>query len=267
MRTAPRRLKIGTLPVDSVTQDEALDIVEGLVRDGAGGSVFTPNVDHVVLADEDAHLRDVYSRVTLSIADGMPIVWASRLLGVPLPERVAGSDFVPRLLSRAADRGWRIYFLGGAPGVGELARRKVLEQLPSAKVVGVEAPDVDFTKPPEARKGLVDAVRAASPDIVLVALGAPKQERLIDEMCAALRPAVMLGVGGTLDFLAGRIPRAPDWMARTGLEWLFRLGREPRRLYKRYLLRDPKFLLILARALGERMRDLPRGARGEARRE
>ncbi len=248
----PHRMIFGPVPVDAVTRGEALDVVERLVKRGEGGAVFTPNVDHVVLASENARMREAYSRASLSIVDGMPLLWASRLLREPLPEKVSGSDFVPMVLERAAERGWRVYFLGGAPGVAALARDRLRERLPSLQVVGVEAPRIDIDEPAEVRKALVERIQATNPNIVMVALGAPKQEILIDSIRSALRPAVMFAVGASLDFVAGTIARAPAWMSSSGLEWVYRLGREPGRLWRRYLLRDPKFLLILGRALRER---------------
>ncbi len=227
-------------------------MVEGLVRSGEGGSVFTPNVDHVVQASENARLRAAYARVSLSIVDGTPLLWAAHLFGVTLPEKVAGSDFVPPLLELAADRGWRVYFLGGAPGVAEEARSKLRQRLPHLEVVGVDARRIDVDEPALEREAVVEAIRATKPHLVFVALGAPKQEIWIDQVGQGLRPAVLLGVGASLDFVAGAVPRAPPWMSRAGLEWLFRLSREPRRLWRRYLLRDPRFLIVLARALRAR---------------
>jgi N-acetylglucosaminyldiphosphoundecaprenol N-acetyl-beta-D-mannosaminyltransferase len=250
---APRRITLGHLPIDAVTCRDALDVVEQLVN-GNGGTVFTPNVDHIVLAEDNERFRDTYSRVSLSIADGMPLIWASRLLREPLPEKISGSDFVPVLLERAAKRGWRVYLLGGAPGVGVLARDKLLAQHPNLQIVGVDAPRFDADDPPETRVPVLDRVRTTRPHIVLVAFGAPKQELWIDFAREALRPAVLMGVGATLDFIAGTMPRAPRWMSASGLEWLFRLVREPRRLWKRYLVRDPRFLVILGRKARERRR-------------
>jgi N-acetylglucosaminyldiphosphoundecaprenol N-acetyl-beta-D-mannosaminyltransferase len=247
---SPRRfLQLGPVRIDSVTQGEALDAVEELIVKRRGGAVFTPNVDHVMIAHEDPRLQLAYARADLSIADGMPIVWASHLLRAPIPERVAGSDFVPLLLARAAVRGWSVYLLGGAPGVGEMARQRLGKRLPDLKIVGVDSPRFDLNEPPGCQVQVVERVRVARPDLVLVAFGAPKQEIWIDRTRDDLRPAVLLGVGASLDFLAGTVPRAPRWMARSGLEWLFRLSREPRRLSYRYLVRDPKFLLVLGRAL------------------
>jgi N-acetylglucosaminyldiphosphoundecaprenol N-acetyl-beta-D-mannosaminyltransferase len=249
---APRRVQLASVPVDAVTMAEALDAIELLVDRGEGGAVFTPNVDHVVLADEDPRMRAAYERVSLSLADGMPLVWASRLLRRAVPEKVSGSDLVLPLLERAAARGWRVYFFGGEPGVGEAARARLRERLPSLEVVGVDAPRVDLDCPADRRTALLAPILAARPHLVLVALGAPKQEIWIDATREALRPAVLLGVGASLDFIAGTVPRAPRWMSRSGLEWAYRLAREPRRLWRRYLVRDPKFLVLLGRALAER---------------
>jgi N-acetylglucosaminyldiphosphoundecaprenol N-acetyl-beta-D-mannosaminyltransferase len=250
--TRERALAIGALGVDSVTREQALDAIESLVVGGRGGAIFTPNVDHVVLADEDVQMRDAYARASLSLADGMPLVWALRLLGHSIPEKVSGSDLVPLLLVRAAERGWRVYFLGGAPGVAALARDKLRDALPRLQIVGVDAPRIDVGDPPEVRDALLAGIRAVNPHLVLVALGAPKQEIWIDLVRDQLRPAVLFGVGASLDFVAGTLPRAPRWMSHLGLEWFFRLAREPRRLWRRYLLRDPRFLLIVGRTLWNR---------------
>jgi N-acetylglucosaminyldiphosphoundecaprenol N-acetyl-beta-D-mannosaminyltransferase len=247
-----RRLTFGPVPIDAVTMGDALDEVERMVASGEGGAVFTPNVDHIVIASENPRMRAAYARASLSIVDGTPVVWASRLFDPSLPERVAGSDFVPRVLERAADRGWRVYFLGGAPGVSRLAREKLLVTMPKLQVVGLDEGRIHVDDPPEARERVMAPIRAARPDLVFVALGAPKQEIWIDACRDALKPMVFFGIGASLDFIAGTMPRAPSWMAKTGTEWLFRLSREPKRLWRRYLVQDPKFLLILARALRDR---------------
>jgi N-acetylglucosaminyldiphosphoundecaprenol N-acetyl-beta-D-mannosaminyltransferase len=246
------RLMFGSLPIDAVTREQALDVVEELVGRGEGGAVFTPNVDHVVLASGDARMRAAYARVSLSLVDGMPLLWASRLMREPLPEKISGSDLVFPLLARAAERGWRVYFLGGGPGVGARARDRLHERLPRLEVVGLDASHIDVDDPPEHREAVLAPIRAARPDLVLVALGAPKQEIWIDQARDSLRPCLLFGMGASLDFVAETVPRAPGWMSGAGLEWLYRLWREPRRLWRRYLVRDPKFLLILARTLASR---------------
>lgn len=249
-RPAPTvpRLALGNVPVDAHTMQSALDAIEALVAAGRGGAVFTPNVDHVVKAEHDPELRGAYAAADLCLADGMPLVWASRLLATRLPERVAGSDLVGPLLQRAAGRGWSVYFLGGAPGSAQLAADGAARL--GVRVAGVDAPWVELSRAGEGEGvAAVARVRAARPELLFVGLGAPKQELWIQRHRAELAPAVAIGVGASIDFLAGRVARAPRWMARSGLEWAFRLSREPRRLARRYLVEDPEFLVILARTL------------------
>jgi N-acetylglucosaminyldiphosphoundecaprenol N-acetyl-beta-D-mannosaminyltransferase len=228
---------------------EALDVIGELVAARRGGTVFTPNVDHVVMASEDDPFRRAYAAVDLALADGMPVVWACRALGVPVPEKVSGSDLVPALMDRAEEEGWRVYLLGGAEGVAESASRRLQRTHPCLRVVGTASPRIDLGAPEAQRNEILDDIRMASPDLVLVGLGAPKQEKWIDASAALLRPAVLLGVGASIDFLAGAVRRAPRWMSAAGLEWAYRLAHEPRRLWRRYLLRDPAFLLIVLRQL------------------
>jgi len=241
------RLKLGKLEVDPVTFAGALDAVERLVTAGEGGCVYTPNVDHVVNAESNAAFREAYAHASLSLADGMPLVWASRLLSPRLPERVAGSDLIVPLLERAGRRGWRVFFLGAGPGVAEKAAQDVRARF-GTDVVGCWAPEVDLGDERTIDE-VVARVNAAAPQLVLLALGSPKQELLADRIAARVRPAVVLGIGAGLDFIAGTVKRAPAFFREHGLEWLYRLTREPGRLWRRYLVNDPKFALILVRTL------------------
>ena len=241
----PRRVTIGGVGIDVVTLGGAVDAIEELVAAKKGGTVFTPNVDHIVQYSEDPRFREAYDAVSLSLVDGMPVLWASRLLKRPLPEKVSGSDLVIPLLARAAERGWRVYFLGGADGAAERAKERMERELPGLTVVGTSSPRIALDEPQEARAKIVASVREARPDLVLVALGAPKQEVWSHAVAREMAPAVLVGVGASIDFLAGIVPRAPKWISQVGLEWLYRLGKEPRRLWKRYLVRDPKFAKIL----------------------
>jgi N-acetylglucosaminyldiphosphoundecaprenol N-acetyl-beta-D-mannosaminyltransferase len=241
-------VRFGHIWVDALGFREALDEIAALVRRGAGGCVFTPNVDHVVLADEDDEFRAGYARASLSLADGQPIVWASRLVGLPLPEKVSGSDLVWPLMEWAARERWRVYLLGGAPGVAAEVAERFRREL-GVDVVGTDSPVVSVAGPDAETDAALDRLRAARPDLVLVALGSPKQERWIHRNLERLAPALAIGVGASLDFLAGRARRSPRWVSRMGMEWLYRLAHEPRRLAGRYLLRDPRFVGIVARTL------------------
>ncbi len=246
MTVSSQRVRVGRLPIDGVGFEQALDAIEALVRARRGGMVFTPNVDHVVLAEKDARFRAAYRAVNLSLVDGTLLLWASRLLGWSLPEKVSGSDLLQPLMQRAAQCGFSVYFLGGDPGVAEAARDRLQEQFPELRVVGCDGSRVDVDA---LDRAIVDRIARAEPDLVLVALGAPKQEVFIFEQRERLGRAVCIGVGASLDFVAGTRRRAPRWISRIGLEWLYRLLQEPRRLASRYLLRDPLFAWILTRQL------------------
>jgi len=239
----------GRVWVDALTFDEALDAFDALVQAGRGGRVYTPNVDHVVLAEHDTRFAEAYARADLSFADGMPLVALSRLRSVRLPEKVSGSDFMLPLMDRAAMRGWRVYLLGGMDGVADTAAKRLLERCPTLKIVGRDPAHIDLAAPPAQRAAEIVRIKETKPDVVLVALGAPKQEIWIDDVATALAPAVLIGVGASLDFLAGTAVRAPQWMSRVGLEWLHRLGKDPKRMVQRYLVRDAEFPAILARQL------------------
>ncbi|MFO0596803.1 MAG: WecB/TagA/CpsF family glycosyltransferase [Myxococcaceae bacterium] len=241
-----KRLTIGKVPIDVVTFGEALAAIDDLVTKGQGGFVFTPNVDHIVNVDQDPQFAAAYEKASLSLADGAPVVWASRLLEHRLPEKISGSDLIGPLLELAGRKKWRVAFIGAAPGVAEKAAAIVRERW-GTDVVFTEAPMVNL-KDEAFISALAQRVKASKPDLVLLAFGAPKQEFLAEKLSRELT-AVFLGIGASLDFIAGTLKRAPVFMQRFGLEWAYRLAQEPRRLWRRYLINDPKFLLILARTI------------------
>jgi N-acetylglucosaminyldiphosphoundecaprenol N-acetyl-beta-D-mannosaminyltransferase len=241
-------VRFGHLWVDAVTFDGALAAIEALVEAGQGGAVFTPNIDHVVTAEDDPAFRAAYDAADLVLPDGKPLLWAARLLGARLPEKVSGSDLVWPLLERAARRRWRVYLLGGAPGVVEDAAARFQRDL-GLEIAGVDCPQVALDPAPGGDDAVVERVRRAAPHLLLVALGAPKQERFIHRNAGRLGPVVSLGIGASLDFLTGRIRRAPRWMSHAGLEWLHRMAQDPGRLAHRYLVKDPRFVAVLLRTV------------------
>jgi exopolysaccharide biosynthesis WecB/TagA/CpsF family protein len=223
-------------PVDDVTIAEAVDrIIEMVARGRETGRVHqvaTVNVDFLVNAACDPLLLNLLQRTDLAIPDGMPIVWGSRLVGTPLRERAPGVDLLPALIERTASSGYRVCLFGAAPGVARRAADLLTRRYPGADVVGLEAPMV---APDGAMdESVLDRIRAVRADVVGVALGHPKQEWWIARHGPALGAPVLIGIGGTLDFLTGVTRRAPDWMQRFGLEWLHRAMSEPRRLVGRY---------------------------------
>ena len=231
------RVNILGVAVDAVTMPEAVAAVEYYMDARAGVTVATANAEMIMRATKDAALRDVLAAAALVVPDGAGTVWAARHLGHAMPERVAGYDLVQELLRRAPAAHRRVYFFGAAPGVAEKAKAKAEQLYPGIKIVGVR--DGFFSV--DMNDAIISDIRTARPDLLLVALGVPKQEKWIHEHLAALGVPVAIGVGGTLDVMAGVMKRAPRWMQKAKLEWLFRGMLQPKRAGR--LLALPKFVL------------------------
>lgn len=243
---APRSVRLFGMNVDALTMAETVDQVAAWCAAPRGAGcrfVVTPNVDHAVMFQTNAALRAAYEDAAMVLADGAPVVVASRLLRRPVPERVPGSDLAPALFkhaSRVAESDsnaapLRVFLLGAAPGVAERAAAKIAERWQGVKVVGTLSPPLGFERDAAENERILAAVAAAAPDVVLLGLGAPKQELWVHAHAERLEAKVALCIGATIDFLAGEKQRAPRWMRRCGIEWVHRLVTEPRRLAKRYL--------------------------------
>jgi len=237
------------VPVDDVTMAEAVswicDFVELGRRSGRTHQVATVNADFVVNTLDDADGLALLQHAELSIPDGMPVVWGSKLLGTPLRERVTGADLLPALVAAAEAKDYSVYFFGAGPGIAERAATMLRTKHPGATIVADAGPKVAADGAMDS--GALDVIRAARPDIVCVALGNPKQERWIARYREQLGAPVLIGVGGTLDLVVGEKRRAPAWLGRLGLEWVFRAVQEPRRLVRRYAHDIVTFLPSLAR--------------------
>ncbi len=209
--------------VDAVTMPQTLAWVEAAIASRRPRQICTANPEFVMTAQRDAEFKRVLNAADLVLPDGMGLLWAARRLGARLPERVAGSDLIYRLAELAGARGWRVYFLGAAEGVAQTAAERLHALYPGLVIAGTAAGD-----PGSAAAGaLVAGVRAARPDVLLVAYGAPAQDKWIAGHKDALGVPVSMGVGGSFDFVAGVALRAPLWAQRLGLEWLHRLWRQP----------------------------------------
>ncbi len=243
--TKPPIVDLLGFPFHRVTEAECVAYILSRLGEGQGGWVVTPNIDILQRMARSPPLCRFLMQANLLVADGMPIVWASRVLGTPLPERVAGSSLVSTLSAGAAREGRSIYLLGGDPGTAELAAQELIRRDPALRVAGTDCPPFGFDKDPGAIDEIAQRVQAASPDIVYVALGCPKQENLIKQIRPSAPRAWFLGVGISFSYLCGDVKRAPSWMRRSGLEWCFRLAQEPGRLARRYLRDDIPFALRL----------------------
>lgn len=231
------RVNILGVDVDAVTMAEAVDVVRRAMDTRAGVMVATANAEMLMRATHDEELRRILNASALVVPDGAGTVWAARHLGHAMPERVAGYDLAQELLRCAPAEGRRVYFFGSAPGVAEKAKAKAEQLYPGIEIVGVRN---GFFSPAD-NAAIIAEIRAARPDLLLVALGVPKQEKWIAAHLAALDVPVAIGVGGTLDVMAGVMKRAPHWMQRAKLEWLFRGLMQPKRAGR--LLALPKFVL------------------------
>jgi N-acetylglucosaminyldiphosphoundecaprenol N-acetyl-beta-D-mannosaminyltransferase len=221
------------VPFTPLTMAESIEAVDALIERGRPGYFITANTHYAMLTREWPRLREVNARAAFIVADGAPLVWASRRGPTPLPERVAGSDLIYRLCEMAARKGRRVFLLGGGPSVAEAAASNLAARYPGLRVVGVESPPFRALDDAET-EALKGRIRAARPDLLFVAFGQPKGEFWIADHFESLGVPVSVQVGASLDFAAGRISRAPLWMQKSGLEWAYRLGLEPRRLFSRY---------------------------------
>lgn len=221
--------------VDAVDPESALARIEELIAAGGHHLVATVNPEFIMRARSDAAFRAVLDSASLCLPDGWGVTWAARRQGHPLPGRVPGIDLIPPLAARAARLGWRLFLLGAAPGVAEAAAERLRAGFPGLVITGCHAGEAG----PEGDEESLRLIAAAGADIVLVAYGAPRQELWIARNLARLPAGVGIGVGGAFDFLSGRVRRAPGWMRRLGLEWLFRLAVQPWRARRMAIL--PRF--------------------------
>lgn len=244
-------INIADVPVHNLSMQETLDLIEEFISNREPVYLGSINADMVVRCNKDSNFAQYYKKCRLCLTDGVPILWASKFLGTPLKEKVAGSDLVPRICTLANQKGYSLFFLGGRPGAADAARAKLLQTLPGLNIVGTYAPPFGFEKDAKELEKMEQMIRDARPDILLVGLGAPKQEKWISEHYEHLGVPVMMGVGVTFEFIADIVKRAPEWMQKSGLEWSWRLMMEPRRLWKRYLVDDMQFFsLVLKQKLG-----------------
>ncbi len=240
--------------IDNLTFDEALARIDELLRTHAGGRVVTPNVDHIVQLEKNEEFRQAYQDAALVLTDGQPLIWISRWLGCPIKEKISGSDLFPRLCELAAEKGYTMYLLGAARGVAAEAARRLTQKNSGLRIVGIDSPEYGFEKDPQRVEEVIAKITETAPDILVAGLGTPKQEIFLWKQREQLKGILAFGMGASLDFEAGNVKRAPRWMQKCGLEWLYRLCREPRRLFKRYLVDDMKIFPLAWRYRKDRKR-------------
>ena len=228
--------------IDNLSMEETLGRIEEFIRSGKPHQHVVVNVDKLVKASRDEGLRRIINDCALVNADGMPVVWASRLLGKPLKERVTGVDLFEALMGRSGERGWRVFLLGARREVVAQVAETYRRRYPQLVIAGWR----DGYWQGEAEEAEVAAqVRASGADLLFVAIGSPKKEQFLGRWQATMRIPFAMGVGGTFDVATGRVKRAPRWMQRAALEWFYRFLQEPRRMFRRYFIEDMAFLWLL----------------------
>lgn len=248
------RVTIGTVEFDAITLKTAvvriLEIAKQRLRPAP--FIVTPNVDHILRIRRSKSLRELYSQAALSLADGMPVVWAGRLGGKRVPERVTGADMFPALCAACAEEGLSVFILGGPPGTAEEAAKRLRLRNPKL-IVHAYCPPFGFEKDDEENRKIIDAVNEVSPGVLFVGVGSPKQELWIGQFRDQLQAGVCMGIGAAIEFEAGTLKRAPRLMQETGTEWIYRLMLDPRRLSKRYAS-NLRFVAVFVEELISRFR-------------
>jgi len=246
------KVNICGVEIDSYTFDEVVEaIAQHALSNGTPEYVVTPNAQHILTLQKDAHFREIYRKAFLVVPDGVSLLWAAKFLQTPLKGRVNGTDLFEKLCAIAAEKGLKIFLLGGRPGAAEKAKETLQARHPSIQIVGTHFPPYGFESNPAELALINSKIKAAAPHILFVGLGAPKQEYWIYANYQELRVPISVGIGVSFELVADMVRRSPVWMQKIGLEWFFRLIVEPRRLWQRYIIGNPHFIwLVLRQRLG-----------------
>lgn len=242
------RLDMMGCQIDNLSMEETLGRIEEFVTSGDPHQHVSVNVDKLVKASRDPQLRRIINECDLVSVDGMPVVWASRLLGQGLKERVAGIDLFEALVGRAAVKGWRVFFLGATEDVVSEVTSHYSRVYPDLAIAGYRNGYWDTSED----ESVAEQIRAARPDLLFVAISSPKKEQFLGRHQGLMRVPFAMGVGGSFDVIVGKVNRAPRWMQKAGLEWFYRFLQEPRRMFKRYFVDDVAFLKLLTKEVVKR---------------
>lgn len=231
--------------VNNVSMDETVQAIEGMIAANKKSYVVAINADVVMKIETDTYLKKVVDEADMVLVDGQPLVWISKWHKRPVKARISGSDLVPELCKVAAVKGYSIFIIGGADGIAEKAKKNLETKYSNINVVGTYAPPFGFEKDEIELEKINKIVSDVHPDLLIACFGCPKQEKWIYENYKKYDATVSICAGATVDFLAGNVKRAPKWMSNHGLEWLYRVTQDPRRLLKRYLVDDVKIIGLI----------------------
>jgi exopolysaccharide biosynthesis WecB/TagA/CpsF family protein len=238
-------VKLLNIEIDNLTMDEALKEIDTFIIEKKNALVVTPNVDHLVKVENDKEFRKIYNEADLILTDGMPLIWISKFKSIDIKEKISGSDLFPQVCDLASKRSYKLYLLGGKPEASEKAAEKLVEKYPGLNIVGKYSPYYGFEKDVREIEHVIKLINDAKPDILAVGLGAPKQEKFIYNYRHKLQVPVSLAIGASIDFESGLVSRSPVWMQKSGLEWFYRMCKEPKRMIRRYLFDDMKIFKLL----------------------
>lgn len=239
------RIKFLNTYIDNITFDEAIEEIDFLIKENKNSYFVTPNVDNIVNIEKDPYLKEIYQNADLILTDGKPLIWISKLLKTPIKEKISGSDIFPRICELSAKNGYKIFLLGADVGVAEIAANKLTKKYNGLKIVGTYSPPYGFENNEIEINKIINIIKYAKPDILIIGFGSPKQEKFIYKYKDILNVPLSAGLGASIDFEAGKIKRAPKWMQNCGLEWFYRFLKEPKRLFKRYFINDIKILFVI----------------------
>lgn len=228
------RIKFLNTYIDNLTMNEAINEIDMLIQKRCCAYVVTPNLDHIVILESDKEFVEVYRNADLIVADGKPLIWISKYLKKPLKEKISGSDLFPKMCKIAASKGYSIFILGAAEGIADMAAKNLIKKNPGLKILDTYSPPLGFEKNAKELEKIKTKIVNANPDILAVSLGSPKGEKFIYKHIKEYNIPLGISIGATIDFEAGNVKRAPQWMSEHGLEWAFRITQDPKRLIKRY---------------------------------
>ena len=229
------RMKFLNTEIDNLNMDEAVEAIDELIIKKENSYVVTPNVDHILRLEDDKEFAEIYKNASLRLTDGMPLVWISKMKHTPIKEKVSGSDMFPRVCELAAKKGYSVFLLGAAEGVAAKAAENLQNKYHGLKIAGTYSPSFGFEEKEDEINKIIKMINETKPDVLAVGLGSPKQEKFIYKYKDQLNVPVSLAIGASIDFEAGNKKRAPRFMQKAGLEWLYRLCKEPRRMFMRNL--------------------------------
>lgn len=239
---ALNRMKFMNTYVDNVTMEEAIAHIEDCIRKHKIGHVITPNVDQIVRIERDTYFKKICDSAELLLVDGHPLMWIAKWYKRPIKEKICGSDLVPRLCSIAAKKGYTVFLLGAAEGVAEAAAANLKEKYKGLNVVGTYSPPYGFEKDPIEMTKINNLLLKSGADLLFVGMGVPRQDIFIYENMYKYQIPMSFSIGATIDFEAGVQKRAPKWINKIGMEWMYRLFQDPKRMFKRYIIDDMKII-------------------------